>query len=128
LRGRRRRLRPGRAGRRPATRAGHDVVVYERADRIGGLLRYGIPAFKMEKRRLDQRLEQLRAEGTTFRLGVDVGGDLTASQLRASTDAILLACGAVEHRELPVPGRALSGVHPAMEYLTWAGRLPRWSS
>ena len=113
----------GLAAAQQLTRAGHDVVVYERADRIGGLLCYGIPAFKMEKRRLDQRLEQLRAEGTTFRLGVNVGVDLNAAQLRASTDAILLACGAVEHRELPVPGRALSGVHPAMEYLTWANRV-----
>jgi glutamate synthase (NADPH/NADH) small chain len=113
----------GLAAAQQLTRAGHDVVVYERADRIGGLLRYGIPAFKMEKCRLDRRLEQLRAEGTAFRVGVDVGKDLAVERLRSGSDAIVLACGAAAHRELPVPGRDLVGVHPAMEYLTWANRV-----
>jgi glutamate synthase (NADPH/NADH) small chain len=113
----------GLAAAQQLTRGGHDVVVYERADRIGGLLRYGIPAFKMDKRRLDRRLDQLRGEGIVFRVGVEVGRDLTVEQLRSGTDAIVLACGATAHRELPVPGRDLSGVHPAMEYLTWANRV-----
>jgi glutamate synthase (NADPH/NADH) small chain len=113
----------GLAAAQQLTRAGHDVVVYERADRIGGLLRYGIPAFKMEKRRLDRRLEQLREEGTSFRAGVEVGVDLDVAKLRSESDAIVLACGATARRELPVPGRDLIGVHPAMEYLTWANRV-----
>jgi glutamate synthase (NADPH) small chain len=113
----------GLAAAQQLTRAGHDVVVYERADRIGGLLRYGIPEFKMEKRRLDRRLDQLRAEGTAFRVGVQVGVDLGVGQLRSGSDAIVLACGATDGRELAVPGRALAGVHPAMEYLRWANRV-----
>jgi glutamate synthase (NADPH/NADH) small chain len=113
----------GLAAAQQLTRIGHDVVVYERADRIGGLLRYGIPEFKMEKRRLDRRLEQLRAEGTVFRVGVEVGVDLGVGQLRSDSDAIVLACGATAHRELPVPGRALTGVYLAMDYLTWANRV-----
>jgi len=113
----------GLAAAQQLTRAGHEVVVYERADRIGGLLRYGIPEFRMEKRRLDRRLDQLRGEGTAFRVGVEVGVDLGVDQLRSGSDAILLACGATMRRELPVPGRALTGVHPAMEYLTWANRV-----
>jgi glutamate synthase (NADPH) small chain len=113
----------GLAAAQQLTRAGHNVVVYERADRIGGLLRYGIPAFKMDKRRLDRRLDQLRAEGTVFRVGVEVGTELTVEQLRSKTDAIVLACGAAAHRELPVPGRDLIGVCLAMEYLIWANRV-----
>ncbi len=113
----------GLAAAQQLTRAGHQVVVYERADRIGGLLRYGIPEFKMEKRRLDRRLDQLRAEGTSFRAGVEVGVDLAVEQLRSEYDAIVLACGATHRRELPLPGRDLIGVHPAMEYLTWANRV-----
>ena len=97
--------------------------MYERADRIGGLLRYGIPAFKLEKRRLDQRLDQMRAEGTVFRVGVEVGVDLGVDQLRSGADAVVLACGATVSRELPVPGRSLVGIHSAMDYLTWANRV-----
>src|SRR5437588_5226282 len=104
------------------TRAGHTVVVFERADRIGGLLRYGIPEFKMEKRHLERRLAQMREEGTRFRPGVDVGVDLTAEQLRKRYDAIVLAGGATAPRDLPVPGRELDGIHPAMDYLPWANR------
>jgi glutamate synthase (NADPH) small chain len=112
----------GLAAAQQLTRAGHDVPVYERADRIGGLLRYGIPEFKMEKRHLDRRLAQMEAEGTTFRAGVSVGTDVTADQLRAEHDAIVLAGGATAWRDLPVPGRELAGVHQAMEFLPWANR------
>jgi glutamate synthase (NADPH/NADH) small chain len=105
------------------TRVGHNVIVYERADRFGGLLRYGIPEFKMQKRRLDRRLEQMKAEGTIFRAGAEVGIDVTVEELRSRSDAVVLACGATAWRELPVPGRELDGVHPAMEYLTWANRV-----
>jgi len=99
------------------TRAGHLVTVYERADRIGGLLRYGIPEFRLEKRYLDRRLEQMCAEGTRFRAGVAVGTDLDAAELRARNDAVVVATGATVSRELPVPGRELAGIHQAMEYL-----------
>ncbi|MGB6162103.1 MAG: glutamate synthase subunit beta [Pseudonocardiaceae bacterium] len=105
------------------TRVGHDVVVYERADRIGGLLRYGIPEFKMAKHRLDRRLAQMRAEGTEFRAGVDVGMDLTAKELRAGFDAVVLAGGATAWRDLSVPGRELAGVYQAMEYLPPSNRV-----
>jgi glutamate synthase (NADPH) small chain len=105
------------------TRAGHTVAVFERADRIGGLLRYGIPEFKMEKRHLDRRISQMTAEGTRFRPGVDVGVDITADQLRKRYDAIVLAGGATAPRDLPVPGRELSGVHFAMDYLPGANRV-----
>jgi glutamate synthase (NADPH/NADH) small chain len=105
------------------TRAGHLVVVFERADRPGGLLRYGIPEFKMEKRFLDRRLAQMEAEGTVFRTGVEVGVDLTVDDLRAEFDAIVLAMGATAWRDLPIPGRELDGVHQAMEYLPLANRV-----
>jgi glutamate synthase (NADPH/NADH) small chain len=105
------------------TRAGHSVTVFERADRIGGLLRYGIPEFKMEKRHLERRLDQMRAEGTEFRAGVDVGVDITAEELRAEFDAVVLAGGATAWRDLPVPGRELDGIYQAMEYLPWANRV-----
>jgi glutamate synthase (NADPH/NADH) small chain len=105
------------------TRAGHDVVVLERADRIGGLLRYGIPEFKMEKVHLDRRLEQMRGEGTEFRTNADVGGSIDIEVLRASHDAIVLACGATERRDLNVPGRELNGIHQAMEYLPIANKV-----
>ena len=105
------------------TRAGHDVVVLERADRIGGLLRYGIPEFKMEKRHLDRRIEQMEAEGTEFRTNADVGGAVDIEVLRASHDAIVLACGATSWRDLPVPGRELSGIYQAMEYLPLANKV-----
>ncbi|MSZ19166.1 MAG: glutamate synthase small subunit, partial [Actinobacteria bacterium] len=105
------------------TRAGHDVVVLERADRIGGLLRYGIPEFKMEKVHLDRRLEQMRGEGTEFRTNADVGGSIDIEVLRASHDVIVLACGATERRDLNVPGRELKGIHQAMEYLPIANKV-----
>jgi glutamate synthase (NADPH) small chain len=105
------------------TRAGHTVAVYERADRAGGLLRYGIPEFKMEKRHVDRRLEQMRAEGTIFRTGVNVGEEITGSQLRKRYDAVVLAMGATVWRDLPIPGRELAGVHQAMEYLPQANRV-----
>jgi glutamate synthase (NADPH/NADH) small chain len=107
----------GLAAAQQLTRAGHSVVVYERADAIGGLLRYGIPEFKMEKQVLDRRLEQMRAEGTQFRAGVAVGESLTAAELRAGHDAVVIATGSTTPRDLPVPGRELSGVLQAMEYL-----------
>ncbi|WP_158851840.1 glutamate synthase subunit beta [Saccharothrix deserti] len=115
----------GLAAAQQLTRAGHSVVVLERADAIGGLLRYGIPEFKMEKWRLDRRLDQMRAEGTEFRTGVNVGVDVTVAELRESYDAVVLAGGATAWRDLPVPGRSLSGVHQAMEYLPWANRVAR---
>jgi glutamate synthase (NADPH) small chain len=104
------------------TRAGHTVTVFERDDAPGGLLRYGIPSFKLEKRHLDRRLEQLRAEGTVFRCGVDI----SAAELRAAGfDAIVLCGGARVARDLPVPGRELDGIHQAMEYLPLANRSGR---
>lgn len=113
----------GLAAAQQLTRAGHTVTVFERADRIGGLLRYGIPEFKMEKRVLDRRLDQMRAEGTEFRAGVNVGVDITAEQLRAEFDAVVLAGGATAGRDLPIPGRELDGIHQAMEYLPWGNRV-----
>jgi glutamate synthase (NADPH/NADH) small chain len=112
----------GLAAAQQLRRAGHTVTVFERADRIGGLLRYGIPEFKMEKRVLDRRLEQMRAEGVVFRAGVDVGVDLSVSELRAGFAAVLLAGGATIARDLPVPGRDLAGIHQAMDYLTLQNR------
>jgi glutamate synthase (NADPH) small chain len=113
----------GLAAAQQLTRAGHTVVVYERADRIGGLLRYGIPEFKMEKRHLDLRLLQMEEEGTRFRPGVDVGTDVGAEALRKRHDAIVLAAGSTVPRELDVPGRGLDGIHQAMEYLPPANRV-----
>ncbi len=104
------------------TRAGHTVAVYERADKPGGLLRYGIPEFKMEKRHVDRRLNQMRREGTVFRVGVDVGRDLTGDQLRDRFDAVVLATGATVARDLTITGRQLDGIHQAMEYLPQANR------
>ncbi len=112
----------GLAAAQQLTRAGHTVAVYERADKIGGLMRYGIPEFKMEKRHLDKRLDQMRREGTVFRAGVDVGADLTGQQLRERYDAVVLAMGATEARDLPVTGRDLDGIHQAMEYLPQSNR------
>jgi glutamate synthase (NADPH) small chain len=103
-------------------RAGHSVTVFEKSDRIGGLLRYGIPEFKMEKRFLDRRLAVLEAEGVVFRAGVNVGVDVTAERLRRDFDAVLLAGGAGQPRDLQVPGRELQGIHFAMEYLTLQNR------
>jgi glutamate synthase (NADPH/NADH) small chain len=113
----------GLAAAQQLTRVGHDVVVYERADRIGGLLRYGIPEFKMEKSRLDRRLRQMRDEGTHFRASVDVGVDVTVEQLRADCDAVVLAGGATAWRDMPVPGREVEGVYQAMEFLPWANHV-----
>ncbi len=104
-------------------RAGHAVTVFEKADRLGGLLRYGIPNFKMEKWVLDRRLDQMRAEGVEFRTGVEVGRDLPAQDLLSRFDAVCLSGGAMTARELPVPGRELSGVHLAMEYLTQQNKI-----
>jgi glutamate synthase (NADPH/NADH) small chain len=99
-------------------RAGHSVTVFEKSDRIGGLLRYGIPEFKMEKRHLDRRLAVMEIEGVVFRAGINVGVDVPAHRLREDYDAVLLAGGAGQPRDLPVPGRDLKGVHYAMDYLT----------
>ena len=113
----------GLAAAQQLTRAGHEVTVYERADRIGGLLRYGIPEFKMEKAIIDRRLEQMEAEGTTFVTSCNVGVDITVEELRGSTDAIVLAGGATQWRELPIPGRELAGIYQAMEFLPDATRV-----
>jgi glutamate synthase (NADPH) small chain len=113
----------GLAAAQQLTRAGHSVTVFERADRIGGLLRYGIPEFKMEKRHLDRRLDQMRAEGTEFRAGVNVGVDISAEELKSQFDAVVLAGGATAWRDLPIPGRELDGIHQAMEYLPWGNRF-----
>ncbi len=113
----------GLAAAQQLARAGHTVAVFERADRIGGLLRYGIPEFKMEKHHVDQRLAQLEAEGVKFRAGVDVGIDITGQDLRRRYDAIVIAAGATEARGLAVPGSELKGIHQAMEYLPLANRV-----
>ena len=103
-------------------RAGHTVTVFERADRIGGLLRYGIPEFKLEKRLLDRRLRLMEQEGVIFRPGVNVGVDVTAAELRRDFDAVVLCGGATAPRDLPIPGRDLNGVHFAVDYLTQQNR------
>lgn len=105
------------------TRAGHDVVVLERADRIGGLLRYGIPEFKMEKRHIERRVEQMRSEGTVFRTNAVVGENIDIDVLVASNDAVVLACGATAWRDLSIEGRELNGIHQAMEYLPFANKV-----
>lgn len=105
------------------TRVGHTVAVYERDDKIGGLLRYGIPDFKMEKEHLDRRLEQMRAEGTRFRPGVSIGTDISWDQLRRRYDAVVVCTGATKPRDLPIPGRELDGVHFAMDYLVQQNRV-----
>ena len=113
----------GLAAAQQLTRAGHTVAVYERADKVGGLLRYGIPEFKMEKKHLDRRLDQMKREGTVFRAGVDVGGDaLTGEQLRNRYDAVVVATGSTVSRDLPATGRELDGIHQAMEFLPQANR------
>lgn len=107
----------GLAAAQQLTRAGHTVAVYERDDRIGGLLRYGIPDFKMEKKHLESRLRQMQDEGTRFRAGVEIGKDISWNDLRARYDAVVVATGSTVPRDLPIPGRDLAGVHFAMEYL-----------
>lgn len=107
----------GLAAAQQLTRAGHTVAVFERDDRIGGLLRYGIPDFKMEKRHLESRLRQMQDEGTRFRAGVEIGVDITWDELRARYDAVVVATGSTVPRDLAIPGRDLDGVHFAMEYL-----------
>ena len=113
----------GLAAAQQLRRAGHQVSVFERADRIGGLLRYGIPEFKMEKRVLDRRLQQLIAEGVEFRCNANVGADIDVAALRESFDALLLTGGATMPRDLPIPGRELAGVHFAMDFLTPQNRV-----
>jgi glutamate synthase (NADPH/NADH) small chain len=112
----------GLAAAQQLTRAGHDVVVFERDDRIGGLLRYGIPEFKMEKRHLNRRLDQMIAEGTEFRPNANVGVNVPVAELKAF-DAIVLAGGATAARDLPIPGRELKGIHQAMEFLPIANHV-----
>jgi glutamate synthase (NADPH/NADH) small chain len=107
----------GLAAAQQLTRAGHTVAVYERDDKPGGLMRYGIPEFKMEKTQIDRRIQQMRREGTVFRCNVDVGRDITGEALRERYDAVVLAVGAHRPRELPAPGRDLGGVVLAMDYL-----------
>ncbi|WP_020573513.1 glutamate synthase subunit beta [Actinopolymorpha alba] len=113
----------GLAAAQQLTRSGHTVAVYERADKIGGLLRYGIPEFKMEKRLVDRRLDQMAREGTIFRAGVNVGVDVTGADLKARYDAVVLAVGSTIPRDLPMSGRELVGIHQAMEYLPQANRV-----
>ena len=105
------------------TRVGHDVVVLERSDRIGGLLRYGIPEFKMEKHHIERRIDQMRSEGTVFRTNAVVGENVDIDVLVASNDAVVLACGATAWRDLPVAGRELNNIYQAMEYLPPANKV-----
>ncbi|WP_265446809.1 glutamate synthase subunit beta [Flexivirga meconopsidis] len=113
----------GLAAAQQLTRAGHTVAVYERADKPGGLLRYGIPEFKMEKSVLDRRIEQMTAEGTRFRCNTEIGVDVTADELRQRYDAVVLAVGATVPRDLPVEGRELAGIVQAMDFLPDANRV-----
>ncbi|KRC63491.1 glutamate synthase [Aeromicrobium sp. Root236] len=113
----------GLAAAQQLTRAGHTVAVYERDDKPGGLLRYGIPEFKMEKIQVERRIDQMQREGTVFRTGVQVGDTLTGHQLRDRYDAVVLAMGSTVRRDLPVPGRELAGIHQAMEFLPQANRV-----
>jgi glutamate synthase (NADPH/NADH) small chain len=112
----------GLAAAQQLARAGHTVAVFEKDDRVGGLLRYGIPDFKMEKQHIDRRIAQLEAEGVRFRVGVEIGKDISWVDVRRRYDAVLIATGASLPRDLQVPGRDLEGVHFAMEYLTQANR------
>ena len=112
----------GLAAAQQLTRAGHTVVVYERADKIGGLLRYGIQEFKMEKNIIDRRLTHMEKEGTRFRTGVNVGVDITGSELRQKYDAVVLALGATQWRDLPIKGRENKGIYQAMEFLPWGNK------
>ncbi|MEA9986309.1 MULTISPECIES: glutamate synthase subunit beta [Subtercola] len=113
----------GLAAAQQLTRAGHTVAVYERDDRIGGLLRYGIPDFKMEKKHLESRLTQMMAEGTRFRAGINIGVDITWADLRSRYDAVIVCTGATVPRDLVIPGRDLEGVHHAMEFLVQGNKV-----
>ena len=112
----------GLAAAQQLTRAGHTVAVYERAEKVGGLLRYGIPEFKMEKAIVDRRIYQMEQEGTRFRTGINVGKDITGAQLRSKYDAVVIAVGATNWRDINVPGRDAVGVYQAMEYLPWGNK------
>jgi len=112
----------GLAAAQQLTRAGHTVAVYERAAKPGGLLRYGIPEFKMEKSIVDRRISQMEQEGTRFRSGINVGVEITGAELKSKYDAIVIAVGATNWRDLDVPGRELKGIHQAMEYLPWGNK------
>ena len=112
----------GLAAAQQLTRAGHTVAVYERAEKVGGLLRYGIPEFKMEKVIVDRRIYQMEQEGTRFRTGINVGKDITGAQLRSKYDAVVIAVGATNWRDINVPGRDAVGVYQAMEYLPWGNK------
>lgn len=112
----------GLAAAQQLTRAGHTVAVFERADKIGGLLRYGIPEFKMEKAIVDRRIYQMEQEGTRFRTGVTAGKDITGAQLRSKYDAVVIAIGATNWRDINVPGRDAVGIYQAMEYLPWGNK------
>lgn len=112
----------GLAAAQQLNRAGHLVTVFEKEDRLGGLLRYGIPDFKMEKSAVDRRLEQLLAEGIEFRTNFKIGTQMSGEELQRSFDAVLLAMGAEQPRDLPIPGRELNGIHYAMDYLTQQNR------
>ncbi|MFK8067389.1 MAG: glutamate synthase subunit beta [Gammaproteobacteria bacterium] len=113
----------GLAAAQQLARAGHDVTVFERADRIGGLMRYGIPEFKMEKNRLDRRIKQMEAEGVTFKTNSHVGDNVSVEELRSDFDALLLTGGACHARDLPVEGRELNGIYQAMEYLPMQNKV-----
>ena len=113
----------GLAAAQQLARAGHEVTVFERADRIGGLLRYGIPEFKMEKRVIDRRMEQMIAEGVTFKTNMHVGDNVSVAELRNNFDALVLTGGACAARDLPAEGRELNGIHQAMEYLPMQNRI-----
>jgi len=112
----------GLAAAQQLTRAGHTVAVYEKDDRIGGLLRYGIPDFKMEKFHIDRRIEQMEAEGTRFRTGISVGTEISWDEIYRRYDAVLIATGADKPKDLNIPGRELDGIHFAMPYLTQANK------
>jgi glutamate synthase (NADPH) small chain len=113
----------GMAAAQQLARAGHDVTLFERADRIGGLLRYGIPEFKMEKNQIDRRMKQMEAEGVVFKTNSHVGDNVSVKQLQEEFDALLLTVGACAARDLPAEGRELDGIHQAMEYLPMQNRL-----
>jgi len=117
----------GLAAAQQLTRAGHTVAVYERDEQIGGLLRYGIPDFKMEKFHIDRRLEQMEAEGTRFRTGVTIGEDISWEDLFRRYEAVLIATGAPRPRDLDIEGRDLAGIHFAMPYLTQANKVVSWA-